>query len=82
MFAFVHLAYDKGWRSVGNTIAIYTNPFSEQQEQRNIISLIDSISEMSLTQCKDIVDLISGIRNKNYEIKIKNIIPLVDDLEI
>ena len=49
MFAFVHSAHDKGWRLVGDTIVIYTNPFLEQREQRGIISLINSISETSLT---------------------------------
>ena len=39
MFAFVHLAQDKGWQPDGDTIVIYTNPAFKQQEQEGIISL-------------------------------------------
>ena len=82
MFAFMHSAHDEGWRPVGDTIAIHTNPFSEQREQRGIISPIDNISEISLIQREEAVDLIRGIRNEGHEIEIKNTTPLVNDLEI
>jgi hypothetical protein len=44
IFNFVYSAQDNGWRPVGDAIVIYTNPFSEQWEHNNMISLSDKIS--------------------------------------
>ena len=49
MFAFMHSAHDENQRPVGDMIAIYTNLFPEQQEQKGMISPSDSINEISLT---------------------------------
>ena len=84
MFAFMHLAHNKGWRPVGDMIIIYTNPFSAQQEQESIILPSDRIWEtMRLQWTAEMErDALGIISNKGYKIKIKNTIPLINNLEI
>ena len=43
MFAFIHLAQDKGQQPDGDAIAIYTSPFLTQQKQKGITSPIERI---------------------------------------
>ena len=47
MFAFMHSVYNKSWWLVGKKIIIYTNPFSLQWEQGDIISLDNSINDIN-----------------------------------
>ena len=82
MFAFIYLVQEEGWRLEGDTIAIYTNFFSEQREQVGIILLSDRIVKITYARRLDVEDLIEGIRNIGYQIKLGDAIPLIKDLEI
>ena len=62
--ALVHLKQEEGWQLERAVIAIYTNPFFIQQEQRFIISLFREIDVANSIQYIDTEDLIRGIKNK------------------
>jgi len=48
MFACIHLTQEEDWRPVRETIATHTNSFSEQQEQKGMISLSKRMTVTSL----------------------------------
>ena len=82
MFTYIHLTQEKGWHLVGEIITIHTNSFSEQQEQKGIISPNKRMTVTSLLHQLNAEDLIKDIIRKENQIETSNSTPLIKNLEM
>ena len=82
VFTHIYSTQEEGWHPVKEAITTHTNSFSEQWEQKGMISPSKRMIITSLLHQPDTEDLVGGIIREEDQIEINNNTPLINDLEM